>query len=109
MKPRKQVDDQRVADEVNQTLRSLDGLERAAPSPFFLTRVQARISQRTAPQPLMAWVFRPAWLVTSLGFILLLNVSGFVYIQQRLSQHEQEQHTKQFATEWGFDMNGLDW
>lgn len=109
MKPNKYTDNQRVADEVNQTLQSLEGMERATPNPFFLTRVQARLSHRPAPNPLTAWVFRPAWVVASLGLILLLNVSGVVYIQERLSQHEQEQETVGIAAEWESELGLFNW
>jgi hypothetical protein len=109
MKPAKKTDDQRIADEVDKTLLSLDGIERATPKPFFLTRTQTRLSQRMAPKQLTAWVFRPVWLVASLGLILVLNVSSMVYIQQRLSRYEQEQHTVNFSAEWGLSTTGLNW
>lgn len=109
MKSTKNTDNQRIADEVNKTLLSLDGIGRATPKPFFLTRTQARLSQRTAPKQLTAWVFRPVWVVASLGLILVLNVSGIVYVQQRLSRYEEEQHTINFSAEWGLSTTGLNW
>lgn len=109
MKKKQFIDSQRIDEEIEKTLRSLDGIEQAAPNPFFLTRAQARPSQRTAPKPLMAWVFRPAWVAASLGLVLLLNVSAMVYIQERLTEHEQELETVGIATEWESELNILNW
>ncbi len=109
MKKEQFVDNQRIDEEIEKTLRSLDGIERAVPTPYFLTRAQARLNQRTAPHRLASWLFRPAWVAASLGLVLLLNVSAVVYIQERLSQHEQEQETVGMATEWELESNILDW
>lgn len=99
----------RIEDEVDRTLRSIDGIERASPRPFFSTRVEARLRQRGATKPLAGWVFRPAWVVASLGLVLALNLSAVFYVRQQMAQHEQEQETVGLSAEWGFDANGLDW
>lgn len=100
---------QHIEEEVDKTLRSLDGLERAAPKPFFLTRVQARLDRRTAPKPLTNWVFRPAYVVASLGLVLLLNLSAVVYVRDRVVQHEQEQESAGFSADWELESDALDW
>ncbi|GAB3222623.1 hypothetical protein [Spirosoma arcticum] len=100
---------QRIDEEIEQTLRSLDGIERAAPKPFFLTRVQARLDRRTTPKPLTAWVFRPAYVVASLGLVLLLNLSAVVYVRDQVVQHEQEQESAGFSTEWELESDALNW
>ena len=95
--------------EVERTLRALDGMERAAPKPFFLTRVEARLARRTGSVPTVAWFVRPALIVASLGLALLVNLSAAVYVHERLSQHEQEQEVVGLSTEWGFETTVLDW
>ncbi len=100
---------QRIEEAVEKTLRSIEGIERATPRPFFLTRVQARLTQRIAPKPDPTWVFRPAYVVASLGLVLLLNVSAVVYVQERVDQHEQEQEATDLSADLELESNVLDW
>ncbi|MBC7922465.1 MAG: hypothetical protein H7Z75_15400 [Ferruginibacter sp.] len=99
----------RIDEEVEKTLRSLEGIQRATPQPFFLTRVQARLERGIAPKPTPAWAFRPAYLAASLGLVLLLNVSTVVYVWERMAQHEREEDAAGFSVEWGLESNPLDW
>lgn len=96
-------------EEVEKTLRSIDGLERANPNPFFSTRVEARLRQRLTPATPTTWVFRPAWVVASLGLVLALNLSAVIYVREQMAQDEQEQEATSLPSEWGFDANVLDW
>lgn len=100
---------QRIEDEIEQTLRSLDGIERATPKPFFFTRVQARLDRHTAPGRNTTWVFRPAYVMASLGLVLLLNLSAVVYIHDRVAQHEEEQESAGFSVEWELESDALNW
>lgn len=100
---------QRIEAEVEQTLLAIDGIERAEPKPFFVTRTQARLAGRTVLTMKPIWAFRPAYVAVSLGLVLLLNLSAVVYVQQRVNQHEQEQESAGISVELGLDANGLDW
>lgn len=100
---------QQIGAEVEQTLRSIDGIERATPRPFFVSRTEARLRQRTAPQPATSWVFRPAYVFASLGLIFLLNVSAVLYVQQQVAQPNRERAGLSLPEEWGFEPNALDW
>lgn len=97
----------RVEEEIEQTLRSLEGIERASPKPFFQTRVEARLHRRAEPKPVVSWLFRPAWVAASLGLVLLLNLSAVMYVREELDQ--QEQDAAGLSAEWGLDMNVLEW
>ena len=101
MKPNERYDK-----ETDRTLRALEGIERAAPRPFFFTRVQARLARHQAAAH---WAFRPALLTASLGMVLLLNASAVAVYQYRLAMQEQEQAAENFADEWGADPTTLDW
>lgn len=101
---------QRIDDEVEKTLRSLDGIERADPQPFFLTRVQARLDRRQSLAAVRtSWLFRPAYLAASLGVVLLINVGAVFYVHDRLMQHEQTQAEATLSTEWQVESTVLDW
>lgn len=94
-----------VADEVAETLRLLEGLDRAGPPPFFFTRLQARLDRRRAGEP-PGWAFRPAVVVAMLGVVGLLNLGVAVYSFHR---PETPDTTRQLATELGIDKTTLDW
>jgi hypothetical protein len=71
----------RLQDEINRTLQSLDGVEKVGPRPFFHTRLQARLEREatSAPAGFWAWLRRPQVQWVMLGMILLLNVGAFWY------------------------------
>lgn len=96
-------------DEIEKTLRSIDGIERASPPPFFSTRVEARLARRQAEKAPVSWVFRPAYALASLGLVLMLNVSAAVYFQQHLDRHEEEQFVNGQAGDLGAEATVLDW
>lgn len=95
--------------EIEKTLHSLDSIERASPSPFFSTRVQARLAHRLAGKTRPAWVTRPAYVLASLSVVLLLNVSAAFYFQQHIDQHEEEHFVDGVAGDLGADATALDW
>lgn len=101
--------DKQPDDEVEKTLRSLDGIERASPPPFFSTRVQARLERRQADRTAVSWVSRPAYALATLGLVLMLNVSAAVYFQQHLDQHEEQQFFDGMAGDLGAEATVLDW
>ncbi|MBO0947042.1 hypothetical protein [Fibrella forsythiae] len=97
-------------EEVEKTLQSITGIERASPNPFFLTRVEARLAaRRSAPGVTTPWAFRPVWVAASLGLALMLNVSAVMYAREALTQDDQEQETVSLSAEWGFDATVMDW
>ena len=97
---------QRLEEEIEKTLRSIEGMERASPKPFFQTRLEARLSRRREERPVIAWLFRPAWVAASRGLVLLLNLSAVVYMREELAQ--QEQDTVGLGADWGLDMTVLE-
>ena len=100
---------QRIEAEVEQTLRAISGIERAAPKPFFVTRAEARLASRRTLIIRPIWAFRPHYMAASLALVLLLNLSAVLYVQHRVTQHEQEQESAGVSVELGLDANGLIW
>jgi hypothetical protein len=69
-----------IPGKVQQTIDSLDGLQRATPAPFFFTRVMARLqSEETggAWERMVYFLSRPAIAVVTLVTIILLNAAAF--------------------------------
>jgi hypothetical protein len=64
-----------IEKKVEETLGSLEGLQRATPGHFFFTRVQARLhrSQKDVWEKMGAFFSRPVVVVTTISFILLIN------------------------------------
>ena len=60
---------------VQETLESLDGIQRAEPRPYFYTRVMARLQkdEKTIWETMGSFLARPAVAVAGLCFILIFN------------------------------------
>lgn len=90
--------------EVESTLNSLDGAQRAEPGEFFFTRLQARMRQSGATD---AWerfiglITRPSIAITGIALILAVN-AGLALTQLKPSQERVEQAMLQqaFADEY---------
>ncbi len=67
-----------ISKRVEETLNSLDGLQKATPGPFFYTRVMARLEEE--PQNLWEsitlFLTRPYVIASVISFILLLNATA---------------------------------
>lgn len=69
-------------DEVEKTLRALEGITRAEPRPFLYTRLKARMEQYAEPMGQIRWRLRQAYLVASLALLVGLNVGAVIYYTQ---------------------------
>jgi len=80
---------EQIQNEVERTLESLDGLERAETTPFFYTRLMARLE--TAPVGVwnqwMAFIARPVVSLSILFLFLLMN--GYLLINKISEENEQ--------------------
>jgi len=64
-----------IQKEIEKTLNSLDGIQRAEAPAFFFTRVQARLEKRSqSNSPVFFLVKRPALLVAVLTVFVVMNV-----------------------------------
>jgi hypothetical protein len=62
---------------VEETLNSLDGIQKAGPGPFFYTRVMARMEaeEKNLWETITAFITRPVVIASVVCCILLLNVT----------------------------------
>ena len=58
---------------VEEILNSLDGINRAAIPDFFYTRLMARMEKSLEPSIKKSWILRPAFALTTLAAVLLIN------------------------------------
>ena len=99
-----------IAKEVESTLNSLDGIQRAEPAEFFFTRLQARM-QRSVPMD--AWerfimlITRPSVAITAMMLILAINAIMFTLRLKHSSERRELQISLQqaFADEYHLGIN----
>ncbi|WP_119079427.1 hypothetical protein [Chitinophaga alhagiae] len=72
-----------IQQETEQAMRSLDGVQRAEPAPYFYTRLMARM-QRARPadawERLIALITRPSVAITAV--VLILAANSFMFVSQ---------------------------
>ncbi|TAE30220.1 MAG: hypothetical protein EAZ91_10865 [Cytophagales bacterium] len=101
--------DKHTQDEIDQTMRSIDSIERATPRPFFVTRAEARLDRlQTLPKPL-SWAFRPTTMVLALSLIVLLNLLTVSFFQQYLARPDPAVTADQFTADWQPNNDPLSW
>lgn len=96
---------QRIQEEVEKTLNSLEGIKRAEPRPFFYTRLQAKMEQKLRPKARPNWSVRPVYVFATLAIVLMLNVVTIVTFTKS-SHQPQQNETDNFAKTYGLDSNG---
>ncbi len=76
-----------IARKAEQTLNSLDGIQRADPGPFFFTRVQAKLQkeQRSNWGRIASFITKPAVVITGIGLIVLINAAALLYQNEERS------------------------
>jgi hypothetical protein len=67
--------------EIEAAFNSLNHIERAAPAPFLLTRIQARLNNpvKNTWEYIAGFISRPAIMVAGLCFLLIINISVLLY------------------------------
>ena len=67
---------------IEETLNSLDGIQRAEPQPFFYTRVIGRLQrdEKNIWEKMGSFLSRPVVVIA--GLVLILVVNGFMLLQQ---------------------------
>jgi hypothetical protein len=64
----------RLQEEVEKTLASLEGIERAEPKVFFYTRLRAKLDSKQTVSRSLGWMQRPAYALLALALMLGLNL-----------------------------------
>jgi hypothetical protein len=61
---------------VEKTLNSMDGAERAAPAPFLLTRINARMNreQLSGWERISSFLSRPGIAIGAVAFLIIINL-----------------------------------
>jgi hypothetical protein len=92
-----------IPGKVQQTIDSLDGLQRATPTPFFFTRVMARLQKEEmggAWERVVYFLSRPAIAVATLVMIILLNAAAFYLPSTHGSSTIAEQNEPSYTDDY---------
>jgi hypothetical protein len=81
---------------IEETLNSLDSIQRAAPQPFFYTRLKARIEQaeKGTWEMVSSFITRPAMLFATVCMVLVLN-AAILYKSHLSSAHITSEQLEQ--------------
>lgn len=101
--------DEHTQHEIEQTMRSIDGIERATPRPFFATRAEARLDRYQTVSKRLNWAFRPLTMILTMGLLMLLNILMVSLFQQELATHDATPTADQFAADWQLNDPLLSW
>jgi hypothetical protein len=62
------------------TLHSIDGIEKASPRPFFFTRLEARMNrEKNAWEKIASFVARPVVALASISLVMMINAVDVFY------------------------------
>jgi hypothetical protein len=86
-------------------LKSVEGIKEAEASPFFYTKVKARMERKTEEKK--GWIFqlRPAYIITML--LIFLSINAFVVISQVQSKKTETKSSalKSFANSYNLTVS----
>jgi hypothetical protein len=76
-----------IEQKINETLNSVEGITQAEPSPFYYTRLKARMERELLqPKTVLGWTFKPIYAYSCLAMVLMLNVFTIITINNKSSQ-----------------------
>ena len=87
-----------------ETLNSLEGLQKATPGPYFFTRVQARLNrnQKDVWEKTFSFITRPAFLAASVLAIFLVDIIALTNLKSSENNQAAIEQAQVFAEEYDF-------
>ena len=101
-------DKRNIQDQVDKTLDSLDGIQRASGNPFLFTRIQARLQmeEKNFWSQAFAFISRPAIAFAGVAIVIIIN--AFVLLESRSELPKNTQDEGQvFASEYDLSTNTI--
>jgi hypothetical protein len=82
---------------IDEVMQSLNGVEKASPSPFFFTRLEARMErEKSSWEKISSFVAKPVVAFACICLVIMIN--AWVIFSSRNSQNSTEQQTSELAT-----------
>jgi len=101
-------DKRQISEEVDKTLDSLDGIQRASANPFLFTRIQARLQreEKNFWSQAFAFISRPT--VAFAGIAVAIIINAVVLFESRSEPVKNTQDEEQvFASEYNLSTNTI--
>jgi hypothetical protein len=98
----------RIQEEVEKTLNSLDGLQRAAANPYLFTRIKARLEndEKSFWGRALTFISRPSVAVPAIVLTILINTAIFFEVTPEKGQSPQDEE-QAFASEYNLGDNTI--
>ena len=82
-------------------INSLDGIQRAEPTPFLYTRIHARLqgNESSTVYTIFRYITKPSFVLAVVMLIILVN--GFIMYNRIEMQQNQEDMSQTIAAEYG--------
>ena len=89
---------------VEDTLSSLDGLQKASPGPYFFTRVNAHLNlkQKDVWEQTLSFLTKPAVLAASVLAIILVDIVALTNLKSTENNQAAIEQAQVFAEEYDF-------
>lgn len=87
--------DQHLKRKIEETMQSLDGIEKAAPRPFFFTRLEARMqNDKSIWEIISSFAAKPAIVFASICLIVVIN-AAVILSSSTFAGSSDQQNTEQ--------------
>lgn len=101
--------DKKIVQQIEDTLNSFENIQKASPKPYLLTRITAKINNKTKNswEAIAYFISRPAVMVLGLSLLITVNLSVILInnasknkvIERSISNiSEEEEYTSSFVT-----------
>jgi hypothetical protein len=82
---------------IDEVMQSLNGVEKASPSPFFFTRLEARMErEKSSWEKISSFVAKPVVAFACICLVIMIN--AWVIFSSCNSQNSTDQQTSELAT-----------
>ena len=89
--------DQHLNKKIAEAMKSLDGIEKASPRPFFFTRLEARMNkEKSIWEIISSFVAKPVVAFACICFVIIIN--GAVILSSATVKNSNEQQNTELAT-----------
>ena len=101
-------DKKRIQEEVEKTLESLNGIQRAAADPYLFTRIEARLEkeEKSFWSRALTFISRPSVAVPAIVLTILINTAIFFEFKSEKVQTPQDEE-QVFAGEYNLSDNTI--
>ena len=89
--------EQKPDKKIEEIMQSLDGIEKATPSPFFFSRLEARMQkEKSVWENISSFVAKPVYAFACICLVILLNASVILFTAS--SKNSTDQQNSEVAT-----------